>query len=192
MDFEEKFMKSANKAQKAAFREIKRLAPREWSEFEMVRRMAEKSWERGLEAGKPQFLPVILMITNRIIQKAPAAALVLNTFGKRQLSKLPKGKKTMEGILQMISPMEKEAIMRAKKAAPKEWEGFESSIFDAVNGGGLPAWIRLIVNRDLLERAAPKESKNLIRANKETRKAGDREMEKEGGWKPLRLPRQPN
>ena len=82
--------------------------------------------------------------------------------------------------------------METKKAAPREWALFESSILEALDGGGLPAWIRLIVTRTLVEKAAPKESENLIMANEKTSEDEEREMKKEGGWKLFQPRSRPN
>ena len=184
---EEAFVKSLDKKQKDALQEIKNSAPREWEEFEKARREAIASPER-----KTEFMATMLMLTRRIIQKAPPEAILIHSFKRPRPPSFSDGQRVIDTIFNLTSPLQKKAILETKKAAPREWALFESSILEALDGGGLPAWIRLIVTRTLVEKAAPKESENLIMANEKTSEDEEREMKKEGGWKLFRPRSRPN
>ena len=174
MDFEKSFLRSASKKQKAALQEIKRAAPKEWAEFKKLHRQQAAS-----QSQRHDFAPPLFKITWLIVRKAPAAAEELQTLKSLPPGGSPGGKKITDEFLKAVPPLERKDMLSAKAAAPKLWTLFEAAMFEALNGGGLPAWVRLIAAKVIIERAAPKESDNLIKVNAKARESAEQKRKRD-------------
>ena len=114
VDFEERFLESATKKQKAAFQEIKRAAPKEWAEFKRICRESEAF--RGQER---DFMTPLFMLAWQIVGKAPKAAAKLQTLKPPAAGRLPRRQKNDRGHLKAGRPFGKEGSAESQSGRPK-------------------------------------------------------------------------